>query len=118
MSKETNYTDFASVRDALLDAQKRRGFLSYEQKMALQHAEWAASEDRGGIKTDPKVYKSLYNSLMEIDKLESHPDICAKIAEIMPLSTDEARAIFSTKRIPMDSDELNFVIDTVRKQVL
>ena len=118
MSDETDYTDFASVRDALLDAQKRRGFLSYEQKMALQHAEWAASDERGGIKTDSKTYKSLYNSLMEIDKLESHPDICAKIAEIMPLSSDEARAILSTKRIPMDASELEFIIDTVRKEVL
>ncbi|MEE3083447.1 MAG: hypothetical protein VX320_05120 [Candidatus Thermoplasmatota archaeon] len=118
MSDEIDYTDFASVRDALLDAQKRRGFLSYEQKMALQHAEWAASEERGGIKTNSKTYKSLFSNLMEIDKLEPHPDICAKIAEIMPLSSDEARAILSTKRIPMDADELEFVIDTVRKQVL
>ena len=36
---EREYTDYASVRDALLAAQERRGFLSYEQKLALQHAE-------------------------------------------------------------------------------
>ena len=46
---EREYTDYASVRDALLDAQDRRGFLSYEQKLALQHAEWAASDQRCGI---------------------------------------------------------------------
>jgi DNA-directed RNA polymerase subunit F len=118
MSDELSYTDFASVRDALLDAEKRRGFLSYEQKMALQHAEWAASDGRGGIKTNPKTYQSLFNDLMEIDKLEGHPDICAKIAEIMPMSVDEARAILSSKRIPMDAGELEFIVDTVRKQVL
>ena len=36
---DREYTDYASVRDALLDAQDRRGFLSYEQKLALQHAD-------------------------------------------------------------------------------
>ena len=46
---EREYTDYASVRDALLDAQGRRGFLSYEQKLALQHAEWAASDLRNGF---------------------------------------------------------------------
>ena len=46
---EREYTDYASVRDALLSAQERRGFLSYEQKLALQHAEWAASDQRGDL---------------------------------------------------------------------
>ena len=115
---EREYTDFASVRDALLDAQDRRGFLSYEQKSALQHAEWAASDQRCGIKTDSKVYKSLYSNLMEIDKLEAHPDICAKIAEMMPMSTEEVRSILASKRVPMDGGEIEFIVDTVRKQVL
>jgi DNA-directed RNA polymerase subunit F len=115
---EREYTDFASVRDALLSAQDRRGFLSYEQKMALQHAEWAASDARGGIKTDAKVYKDLYNTLMEIDKLEQHADICAKIAEIMPMTIEEVRAILASKRVPLDAEEIEFILDTVRKQVL
>ena len=48
MSDEEIFTDYASVRDMLLDAQDRRGFLTYEQKAALQHAEWAASNNRNG----------------------------------------------------------------------
>ncbi len=40
---EEEFVDVATVRDLLLDAQKRRGELSYEQTMALQHAEWSAS---------------------------------------------------------------------------
>ena len=39
---EDEYIDYALVRDALIETQKRRGFLTYEQKMALQHAEWSA----------------------------------------------------------------------------
>ena len=48
MSEEDTFLDFATVRDMLLDAQGRRGQLSYEQKAALQHAEWAASDIRNG----------------------------------------------------------------------
>ena len=70
---EREYTDYASVRDALLDAQNRRGFLSYEQKLALQHAEWAASDQRNGHKTDSKVYKSLYNDLMRLTSWKHTP---------------------------------------------
>ena len=115
---EREYTDYASVRDALLDAQDRRGFLSYEQKLALQHAEWAASDQRCGIKTDSKVYKSLYNDLMGIEKLEQHPDICAKIAEMMPMSVEEVRSILASKRVPMDGGEIESIVDMVRKQIL
>jgi DNA-directed RNA polymerase subunit F len=115
---EREYTDYASVRDALLDAQDRRGFLSYEQKLALQHAEWAASDARSGIKTDSKVYKALFNDLMEIDKLEPHADICAKIAEMMPMSVEEVRSILASKRVPMDGGEIEHIVDTVRKQIL
>lgn len=115
---EREYTDFASVRDALLSARDRRGFLSYEQTLALQHAEWAASDARTGIKTDAKVHQDLFNDLMALEKLSAHPDICAKIAEIMPMNTDEVRAILASKRVPMDGDEIETVLDTVRKQVL
>ena len=115
---EREYTDYASVRDALQDANERRGFLSYEQKLALQHAEWAASDQRNGHKTDSKVYKSLYNDLMANEKLGDHPDICAKIAEMMPMSVEEVRSILASKRVPMDGDEIEHIVETVRKQIL
>ena len=115
---DREYTDYASVRDALLDAQDRRGFLSYEQKLALQHAEWAASDQRNGHKTESKVYKSLFNDLMGIEKLEPHPDICAKIAEMMPMSVEEVKSILTSKRVPMDGNEIEHIVDVVRKQIL
>ena len=63
------FIDFSTVRDLLEAANERRGELSYEQMMALQHATWAASTNRGGIKTDPKVFANLFSKLMENDKL-------------------------------------------------
>ena len=46
MTEEERFVDFATVRTLLLEAEKRRKNLTYEQKAALQHAEWAASDAR------------------------------------------------------------------------
>ena len=75
---EEEFVDVATVRDLLLDAQKRRGELSYEQTMALQHAEWAASTQghpTGNLKTEQKVFKSLFDELMKNEKLLQYPEI-------------------------------------------
>ena len=77
MSDEETYADFATVRDLLLDAEGRRKQLTYEQTAALQHAEWAASEQRMGYKTDPKVYQDLLKAVLEIDVFQGHDDLAA-----------------------------------------
>ena len=118
MSDSNEYVDYAKVRDLLLSAQERRQELSYEQTMALQHAEWAASAQRGGIKTDSKVFLELSSALSANDKLSDHPDICAKIAELMPLNVHALRVIISSKRIAMDTAEVESVLDIVRQHVL
>ena len=118
MSGSDEYVDYAKVRDLLLAAQERRQELSYEQQMALQHSEWAASAQRGGIKTDSKVFLELSTALSANEKLGDHPDICAKIAELMPLSVHALRVILASKRIAMDTDEVEAIHDIVRQHVL
>tara|TARA_Y100001970_G_scaffold243388_1_gene308595 strand:- start:6317 stop:6670 length:354 start_codon:yes stop_codon:yes gene_type:complete len=115
---EREFVDFSTVRDLLLDARDRRGELSYEQKVALFHAEWAASENRGGIKTDPEVFAQLSATLMENEKLNQHPEVCAKIAELMPMNVEDVRVIIASKRIAMDTSEIEEIITTVRQSVL
>jgi len=115
---EKTFTDFASVRDALLDAQDRRGFLSYEQKMALQHAEWAASEGRSGVRTEPETWEAMRAALMEYEKLAEHPDIAAKICELMPLTGEDLRAILSTKRVAMEGSDIEAIVDLIKQHVL
>ena len=46
MTEEEKIVDFATVRDLLMGAQERRRDLTYEQRAALFHAEWAASDNR------------------------------------------------------------------------
>ena len=118
MSESNEYVDYAKGRDLLLSAQERRHELSYEQQMALQHSEWAASAQRGGIKTKSDVFQALSEALQSNDKLADHPDICAKIAELMPLSVQSMRVIIASKRIAMDTSEVEAIIDIVRQHVL
>ncbi len=115
---DREFVDFATVRDLLDAANERRGELSYEQMMALQHATWASSTNRGGIKTDPKVFTSLFSTLMQNEKLAENPDICAKIAELTPMDVSGVRVIIASKRVAMDTSEIEEVIDIVKQHVL
>tara|TARA_B100000214_G_scaffold30268_1_gene19606 strand:- start:93 stop:461 length:369 start_codon:yes stop_codon:yes gene_type:complete len=118
VSKDEEFIDYARVRDFLIDARERRGFpLSFEQKMALQHAEWAASEGRNGYITDSKVYQKMFELFVEIDKISNYPEVAAKLAEIMPMAPDEVRAILASRRIAVDDSEVENIIDIVRKNV-
>ena len=54
-------------------------FCRHEQKLALQHAEWAASDQRNGHKTDSKVYRALFSDLQEIEKLQSMPTFVRRL---------------------------------------
>ena len=117
MTEEDNFIDFATVRDMLESAQERRGDLTYEQVAALQHAQWAASDNRNGYKTDSKVFETLMAALCEIDKLAQYPDLAAKIAELIPMYPDDIKAVLVSKRIAIDDSEINQILDVVRQHV-
>ena len=117
MTDEGTFTDFSSVRDMLHDAQERRGFLTYEQKAALQHAEWAASDNRNGYATDPKVFTDMFNAIMEIEIFQKYPELAAKLAEIMPMLSDDVRAVIASRRISIEGDDVEKVLDIVRQHV-
>ena len=77
-----------------------------------------SERQRNGHKTESKVYKSLFTDLTAVEKLAEHPDICAKIAEMMPMSVEEVRSILASKRVPMEGSEVESIVDMVRKQIL
>ncbi len=117
MTDEGTFTDFSSVRDMLHDAQERRGFLTYEQKAALQHAEWAASDNRNGYATDPKVFTDMFNAIMELEIFQKYPELAAKLAEIMPMHSDDVRAVIASRRISIEGDDVEKVLDIIRQHV-
>lgn len=118
---EREFVDYATVRDKLLEAIERRGEISYEQTMALQHAQWKASaggHPSGEIKTDPAVYAELMSSLMQNEKLSLHPEVCSKIAELAPLTVADVRVVIASKRVAMDTSEVEEIITIIRQHVL
>lgn len=117
MTEEERFLDFATVRDMLYDANDRRGALKYEQKWALQHAEWAASEARNGVSTDPAVFEELRTKLLDVETIAKHPDLAAKLAELMPAAPEDVRAVFGSKRIHIDDSEIEAVLDIVRQVI-
>ena len=117
MSDEEIFVDYATVREILLDAQDRRGFLTYEQKAALQHAEWAASDARNGYRTDPEVFLATFEALMGIEKFDKYPELAAKLAELMPMTEDDVRAVLASRRITVENDVITQTLDIVRQQV-
>ncbi|RAH15969.1 MAG: hypothetical protein CMB56_001935 [Methanobacteriota archaeon] len=112
-----DYIDYALVRDALIETQSRRGFLTYEQKMALQHAEWSASDLRNGYKTQSQVFQDMLNLFLEIESISKYPEIAAKLAEVMPLNTNEVRAILASRRISLESTEIEMILDIVKQNI-
>ena len=114
---DREFVDYATVRDALATTHERRGFLTYEQKMALQHAEWAASDNRNGIKTVTKVFNEIFDALAQMEKLVKYPEIAAKLAEIMPIHQDDVRAVLASKRIAMETEEIEQIVDVIRQSV-
>ena len=117
MSDEETYADFATVRDLLLDAESRRKQLTYEQTAALQHAEWAASDQRMGYKTDPKVYQDLLNAVLEIDVFQGYDDLAANIAELLPETEDAVRAVTASRRISVSDGDVQQVLELVAQHV-
>tara|TARA_B100001769_G_C22042461_1_gene560242 strand:- start:395 stop:760 length:366 start_codon:yes stop_codon:yes gene_type:complete len=118
MTEEERFVDFATVRTLLLDAEKRRKNLTYEQKAALQHAEWAASDARNGYKTDPEVFQSLKEALCEVETLSTAPHLAAKLAELMPMYPNDVKAVLASSRgMTISDDEINTVLELVRQHV-
>jgi len=119
MTDEGTFTDFESVRNMLHDAQERRGFLTYEQKAALQHAEWAASDNRNGYKTESKTFDDMFAAIMEIELFQKPNTIAlaAKLAELMPMHSDDVRAVIASRRISIEADDVEKILDIVRKHV-
>ena len=117
MTEEERFVDFATVRTMLLEAEKRRKNLTHEQKAALQHAEWAASDARNGFKTDPEVFQQLKDALCEVNTLSSLPHLAAKLAELMPLYPNDVKAVLASERKTIPDDEINSVLEIVRTHI-
>jgi DNA-directed RNA polymerase subunit F len=78
--------------------------MSYEFRRSIEHANQLA-------KTSPEKANALVTELLKMEKMK--PDIAFRIANIMPKTRDEVRAIFAKERYTLSPEELDKIIELV-----
>ncbi len=96
----------AEVKNILKKISKERKELLYEQKIALEHAEKFA-------KLSAKQTKDLITDLLKLDHMDEFQ--AYKIADILPNTEDDMRAIFAKERYTPNDKEIKNILEIVKK---
>jgi DNA-directed RNA polymerase subunit F len=96
------------VRENLLSIEAKRldegEEMSYELRKSIEHANLLA-------KTSAENARNLVEGLVKLEKMK--PDIAYRIANVMPRTRDELRAIYAKERFTLSGEELDEIIDLV-----
>jgi DNA-directed RNA polymerase subunit F len=100
--------EFASLGDVknLLTKSEKEGELTYEQRLALEHANQFSNLN---IKDTNKLIKSL----VKMERVSE--SLAFKIAELLPQHPDEVRPIFAKERFTLEDNEIKEIIESVKK---
>lgn len=107
MSEEKQYVTLSEARKLLEEAAEERE-LSYEQGLALQHAQKFA-------KLDPEKAKKMVEDLTAIEGVSEY--YAVKIAEILPTHPDEVRSIFSGDKMVLQMSQMKSILEVVEKYI-
>jgi len=100
----------SEVREALQRVKEQRlsedegTELPYEFRRALAHAETFA-------KLTPERARELVERLSTLEKMK--PEIAVRIADILPMSRDELRALYAKERFTLSTEELDQILAIV-----
>jgi len=83
--------------------------LPYEFRRALAHAEAFA-------KLSPEAARALVERLLVLEKMK--PEIAMRIADILPMSKDELRALYAKERFTLSTEELDEILNIVAQSAL
>ena len=78
--------------------------MSYEFRRSLEHANTLS-------KTTPEKSGALVQELSKLEKMK--PEIAYRIANIMPRTRDELRAIYAKERFTLSPEELDSILQIV-----
>ncbi|MDI6707666.1 MAG: RNA polymerase Rpb4 family protein [Candidatus Thermoplasmatota archaeon] len=99
------YLTLPQVKKLLEKAQKERE-LSYMQKLALEQAQKLS-------KLTLTKSESLVEELKKIERITE--PLAYKIADLLPSTLEELRAVFVKERFNLSSEELNSILELVKK---
>jgi DNA-directed RNA polymerase subunit F len=96
------------VREVLLGIESQRiaaeKEMSYEFRRSIEHANQLA-------KTAPEKSADLVQALIKLEKMK--PEIAYRIANVMPKTRDELRAIYAKERFTLAPEELDTILEIV-----
>ncbi|HPD50948.1 MAG: RNA polymerase Rpb4 family protein [Methanoculleus sp.] len=96
------------VRDILLTVEAARlesgDEMSYELRKSIEHANHLS-------KTSAEKARALVAELMKLEKMKE--DIAYRIANLMPRTRDELRAIYAKERFNLTTEELDEILELV-----
>lgn len=105
--EEGRLVTLAEVKAMLTEAQDTREELTYEQKIALEHARRFARIDG---KKAAALVKDLTAAFPEMDE-----KFAVRIADLLPQHVDDVQSILQKARIDLSPEDLEKVLDTVDK---
>jgi DNA-directed RNA polymerase subunit F len=105
VEENMRYVSLAEVK-SLLEKEAKKRELSYEQKLALEHAKHFA-------KIGVTKAKQMAEELMKIERITE--PFAYKIVDILPMHPDEVRAIFAKERFTLEDKEIKMIIEIVEK---
>jgi DNA-directed RNA polymerase subunit F len=103
---EARLVSLAEVKNILKKMSKERKELLYEQRISLEHAQKFA-------KLSMKKTGDLIKKLEGLDFLEQTH--AYKIADLLPTTEDDVKAIFAKERVTLDGEKIKQVLEIVRK---
>jgi DNA-directed RNA polymerase subunit F len=78
--------------------------MSYELRRSIEHANQIARTSSGKS-------RELVEALLRVEKVK--PDVALRIANIMPRTRDEVRAVFGRDKFAHSTEELDQIVDLV-----
>jgi len=102
---ETKPVSMADAKDILSSREKRKE-LSYEQKLALEHL-------NKFTKLNPEKAVKLLEELSGV--LRMSQETMVQILNFLPKNPDELRMIFSREKFSLKEDEINKILEIVKK---
>ncbi len=108
MTEESRYVSLAEVKELLKKEAEERE-ISYEQSLALGHAEKF-------VKLDVDETEELRKKLQE-DFEFMKEELAFKMADILPTDVDGVIAVFSKDRYTPSKDEAEEIVNCIKKYV-
>jgi DNA-directed RNA polymerase subunit F len=105
VDENVKYVSLSEVK-SLLEKEEKKRELTYEQKLALEHAKHFS-------KLGITKAKNMVEELVKLERITE--PFAFKIVDILPMHPEEVRAIFAKERFTLEDDEVKKIIKIVEK---